>query len=251
MAGRIAYYGNTVTNGLVLSLDAAKRDSYPGSGTVWRDISGNGNNGTLTNGPTFNSDNGGSIVFDGVDDYTGIIQSSSYQFSNTSPFTISAWINPVTSSDYNIIAAYALYSGNFRGYYFGLISTASVYYNDNFVQRQNSFIFDYYDGTSFRGIMGNSNTVTFGSWVMLTATTSTNSVNDMKVYQNGILTSYVNRGTGTPNSIDYTGVPLRIGIRETGAIYKGNISTVQIYNRALSQQEVQQNYNAQKSRYGL
>jgi hypothetical protein len=62
MAGRIAYYGGIVTNGLVLALDAAKKDSYPGSGTLWKDISGNTNNGTLINGPTFNSGNGGYCV---------------------------------------------------------------------------------------------------------------------------------------------------------------------------------------------
>ena len=58
-----------VTNGLVLALDAADRNSYPGSGTAWTDISGRGNTGTLTNGPTYSSANGGSIVFDGTNDY--------------------------------------------------------------------------------------------------------------------------------------------------------------------------------------
>ena len=63
--------GNIVTNGLVLNLDAANPRSYPQpyDGTTWADLSGNGNNGTLTNGPTFNAVNGGSIVFDGVDDF--------------------------------------------------------------------------------------------------------------------------------------------------------------------------------------
>lgn len=96
MAGRISYYGGIVTNGLVLALDAAKKDSYPGSGTVWRDISGNGNNGTLTNGPTFNSGNGGSIVFDGVDDYVeyGLIT----QMSNLINITVSYWYYPTTTN---------------------------------------------------------------------------------------------------------------------------------------------------------
>ncbi len=60
---------NIVTNGLVLHLDAANTKSYSGSGTTWTDLSGNGNNGTLTNGPTFDSANYGSVVHDGVDDY--------------------------------------------------------------------------------------------------------------------------------------------------------------------------------------
>ena len=61
-----------VTDGLVLYLDAANQRSYPGSGTTWSDISRGGNNGTLVNGPTFDPGNGGSIVFDGVDDYVSI-----------------------------------------------------------------------------------------------------------------------------------------------------------------------------------
>ena len=75
MAGRIAYYGGIVKDGLVLNLDAAKTDSYPKIGTAWNDISGNRNNSTLTNGPTFDSRNGGSIVLDGVNDY-GILNST-------------------------------------------------------------------------------------------------------------------------------------------------------------------------------
>jgi hypothetical protein len=61
-----------VRNGLVLALDAGRTLSYPGSGTTWTDLSGNGNTGTLTNGPTYSSANGGSLVFDGVDDYVNL-----------------------------------------------------------------------------------------------------------------------------------------------------------------------------------
>jgi hypothetical protein len=61
-----------VQSGLVLNLDAGVSSSYPGSGTTWTDLSGNGNTGTLTNGPTYNSANGGSLVFDGVDDYVNV-----------------------------------------------------------------------------------------------------------------------------------------------------------------------------------
>lgn len=66
-----------VTNGLVLYLDAANQKSYPGSGTTWTDLSGNGNTGTLTNGPTFSANNNGGIVFDGANDYVSISNSSS------------------------------------------------------------------------------------------------------------------------------------------------------------------------------
>ena len=65
----VAYNSSIVTNGLILCLDAGNRKSYPGTGTTWTDLSGRGNNGTLTNGPTYSSANGGSIVFDGLNDF--------------------------------------------------------------------------------------------------------------------------------------------------------------------------------------
>ena len=232
-----------VTDGLVFYVDAADANSYPGSGTTWTDLSGNGNNGTLTNGPTFSSANRGSIVFDGTNDYIDIPNTSTYQFTNTQPFTLSAWVNSSNLTGYDNIVAFALNSGNNRGYYLVLISGVD--------SRTNSFLFDYYDGTLFRGIIGNNNSITTGSWINLAATSSSNSVNDMKVYQNGVLTSWTNRGSQTPSSINYTSVPLRIGSRETGATFSGNISSVQIYNRALSASEVLQNYNATKGRYGF
>ncbi len=87
---------NIITNGLILELDAANRKSYPGSGTTWTDLSGNGNTGTLTNGPTFSSANGGSIVFDGVDDYVNCGNASSLNFERTNSFSFCFWIYPTT-----------------------------------------------------------------------------------------------------------------------------------------------------------
>ena len=85
----IAYNPRVVTDGLVLCLDAGNVKSYPGSGTTWTDLSGKGNTGTLTNGPTYSSANGGSIVFDGVDDRV-----SGTSFNTGQNFTINAWIYP-------------------------------------------------------------------------------------------------------------------------------------------------------------
>ena len=68
----MAIYESTppiVTNGLVLALDAANQKSYISGSTIWNDLSGNVNNGTLTNGPTFNSDNGGNLLFNGTTQY--------------------------------------------------------------------------------------------------------------------------------------------------------------------------------------
>ena len=86
-----------VENGLVLCLDAANKLSYPGSGTTWRDLSGNSNTGTLTNGPTFSAANQGSIVFDGVNDY--VINSSPTNIPvGSSSRTVQLWVYPKTNT---------------------------------------------------------------------------------------------------------------------------------------------------------
>jgi hypothetical protein len=66
MAGRIAYLGNIVTQGLVLDLDAAIKGSYPGTGSIWTDVSNNNNNGTLPSSSFYTGSNYGAIVFDGT-----------------------------------------------------------------------------------------------------------------------------------------------------------------------------------------
>ena len=231
---------DVVESGLVLALDAGNTKSYPGSGTTWTDLSGRGNNGTLTNGPTYSSSNGGSLVFDGTNDYAEVVNNNLYKFSNTQAFSLNFWFNCTSSSGNPSVFAFALDNG--RGYYFTI---------DINVVRVNAFLFDYWDGSSFRGIAGINNSVPLNTWVMFTATSSSNSVNDMKVYQNGVLSSYTNRGTGTPNTIDYNTLSMRIGARANGSYFKGNIAQVSIYNRALTASEIQQNFNALRGRFGL
>ena len=236
----IAYNPRIVTDGLVLALDAGNSKSYPGSGTSWNDLSGQGNNGTLVNGPTYSSANGGSLVFDGVNNYIGITNNDLYKFSNTQAFSLNLWVRCTATTGAPVILAFALTGG--RGYYFTIDVNAL---------RTNAFFFDYWDGSSFRGIQGTNNSITMNTWVMLTATSASNNVNDMKVYQNGVLTSYTDRGTGTPNTINYDTLPMRIGAREDGGYFTGNISQVSIYNRALTASEIQQNFNATRSRFGI
>ena len=79
-----------ITEGLSFYLDAANPKSYPGTGTSWKDLSNSGGNGTLTNGPTFDSGNKGSIDFDGTDDY---ITLSSSLIPSTDDWTWSCWFN--------------------------------------------------------------------------------------------------------------------------------------------------------------
>jgi hypothetical protein len=218
MAGRIAYYGGIVTNGLVLNLDAAKKDSYPGTGTAWNDISGNRNNGTLINGPTFNSNNGGSIVFDGVNDFTIVTLPLTTSY-NT--FSYGAWI-------------YATNTSGFR--------TIIDQDNDDWSFMVSNGILISYDPSFSTGYTINTN-----QWYYVS----------MTHIDGGPLLFYVNGSlvyTSPNNSTNHTTSRFGIGAGVSGPtsadeFWSGNIAQVSIYNRALSASEVLQNYNALKSRY--
>jgi hypothetical protein len=243
MAGRIAYYGGIVTNGLVLDLDAAKKDSYPGTGTAWNDISGNRNNGTLTNGPTFNTNNGGSIVFDGVDDYVDCGSSSLLNF-GTGNYTIGVWFKTNTSIRRTILSRFDYNNTGTieRGYYIDVLSTGKI---------RTAF-----ESNGFNYRAADSNTLINTNNYFYATVTRTNATT-INVYINGVFETSNTLTAGTPSNIDAVTAPFSIGRRadyQTPAFdnyFLGNVSLVQIYNRALSTTEITQNYNALKGRYGL
>jgi hypothetical protein len=227
---------NIVTNGLVLALDAGNTKSYVSGSSVWYDRSGN-NNGTLTNGPTFDSANLGSIVFDGIDDY-GIIPDISgvTDFTNTDNYTIDFWVyinstqNNTQNVDNDILEKWSGPGGypfTFRYVRSDEIMVVTVY-NGNAVNVANLQI----SSNSWWNICGVFN----WSGSLLTA------------YGNGgQITSSVtlNLPGDISNSSD-----LNLMRRGNSANYAtGKLSAIKIYNRALSAQEVFQNYNALKSRY--
>jgi hypothetical protein len=214
MAGRISYYGNIVKDGLILNLDAAKKDSYAGSGTVWNDLSGNSNHATLINSPTYSTLGGGSILFDGTNSYaTGSIQ-------NSSTFTINIWARNIN----NTIGG-------------GFISTGT-----SPSTAFNTFIQIGGGSRPFQFLGANLLTAaTTNQWVMLTGVQTDTT---QQLYING---SSANTATATTVLGDY----YNIGRRTDGVYLNTYIATAQIYNRNLSATEIQQNYNAQKSRFGL
>ena len=232
MAGRISYYGGIVKNGLVLNLDAAKRDSYPGTDITWNDISGNGIVGTLTNGGTgltYNSTNGGSIAFDGSNDYISLNTATAY--SNTDPHTYCAWI----------------YTTNFGVSYKWIINNGSSNNGTSLITMNSSGFkvgFFHKGGASYQLSTG---TLTLNTWNFITAVYS--GADSLTFYING-----ASAGTTTTAPSTWTAVNTspRIGTWYNGSYpFQGNISNVQIYNRALSATDVLQNYNATKGRYGL
>jgi len=237
MAGRVAYYGGIVKDGLVMDLDAGKLDSYQRTGTTWRDISGNGYSGSLVNGPTFNSDNGGSIVFDGVNDYcTGFGNTSTFSFiQNTGIFTISAWIRLTDFANARYILGNNNGTGGAKGFYIGYETT------------NQRFSFFLTNGTTSFLIFRRNSLITNSNYVYVTYTgNGTNST----LYKDGVFVVTSNN-YGTLSTGDST-TELGVGrINNTGGYWQGNIPIVQIYNRALTPQEVLQNYNATKGRFGL
>lgn len=229
-------------------LDGANYKSLISGSNKWFDLTQTVVSGSVINTPIYNTLGGGSLLFNGTTQYVELGSVASYQFTNTQPFSISAWVNwTETTTAACIIFAYALLSSNNRGYYLGIdggtygIST-------------NGFYFDYYDGSTFRGIQSAANTVTRNTWFNVTCTSSTvNSYTGMKIYFNGALlsTSVRSGGGGTPTSINYSGVTAQVGARQAQVPLEGYIGHTMVYNRELSAQEIQQNYNALKSRYGL
>ena len=100
-----------VTDGLVFCVDAGDKMSYPGAGTTWTDLSKNRNNGTLTNGPTFDSANGGSIVFDGTDDYVNF-GSQTWDISTNLTIDFFIKFNTLNSAAYYTMFSFGGYISN-------------------------------------------------------------------------------------------------------------------------------------------
>jgi len=233
MGGRISYLGGIVTNGLVLDLDAGKRDSYNRLGTTWSDLSGNRNNGTLTNFGSqtiWNGDNGGSIVFDGTNDYVVI---PSFNFGSNA-FTISYWL-------YKLDRTYK-YIQDLGGNNTGAISLGP----GTGGQLTANASINVYGGSKILSI----GTELGSSWYPINQffeITITRNGSVSLLYLNGSLI-YTDTALGNFGGISTS----KIGDYGGGGLnFNGRISNTKFYNRVLSSSEVQQNYNALKSRFNL
>ena len=237
MAGRIGPYSRVITDGLVLYLDAANTTSYPGSGTTWNDLSRNGNNGTLVNGPTFDSRNGGSIIFDGSDDYYSA--STSYIQSN---HTIISWVY-ITSLNKTWIPILEFRNGNsFRAHYYVQGDLNPL------VGQRRGFGGNWTpDGSTPYQSWDSSNllSIEINRWYMFTG-----------VLNGNLGDTYVNTEKSKPTTSvsGYTNIP--ITTTSNSRLVEGYyspcfVSSTLVYNRALSATEVLQNYNTTKARYGL
>ena len=239
-ASKVGLYGASgnsgsgiVTEGLVLHLDAGNPASYPGSGTTWTDLSGNGNNGTLTNGPTYSSANGGSIVFDGTDDYVSETSSLSDNFWQGN-WTASFWVN------FDTLNTTTSGGGDKPLLQHG---TSAVRKGLHLTQRNTRIHFGLYSDDLQGTIV-----LSTGTWYNVVFTLN-NSTRVKQNYLNGILdNSHTGGGAYTG-----TGTNTRIGgkVLTFGLLFDGFMRSCNFYNRVLTAQEIQQNYNTLKDRYGL
>ena len=233
----IAYNPRTITDGLVLCLDAANSKSYPGSGTTWTDLSGLSNTGTLVNSPSYNSSGDLTFIHTSSQSVT-FSNTSSLQFLNRSPYTLEAWVyptrNPGASNWTGIFDRESDPGGGRDGYniyFLGSANTNTTFATERFVA-----------GSASAPSITLNESVSVNSWSYIVGTYDGTT---LSLYRNGSLVG--TPGTSTGN-ITNTSKSLTIGVRGN-QFFAGKISNTKIYNRALTAAEIQQNYNALKSRF--
>jgi hypothetical protein len=222
------YQGKIVTNGLVLCLDAADKKSYPGTGTVWTDRSGNGNHGTLTNGLTFSTANGGYIEADGVDDF--IKNDTPTLPTGNITATICAWVYILSVS------------GTWQGIAgWGERNTGQSALLD---MNAGKLAFSTWGAPNENDLISTYN-VPLNTWKYVAGTINNRNI---KLYADGInvLNSTI---TFTPN---VSSTKLRLATTDyPGRLLNTRIAQAAIYNRELTPTEIQQNFNATRGRFGI
>jgi hypothetical protein len=228
------YSPKVVTDGLVLYLDAANPNSYVSGSNTWRDISRGGNNGTLVNGPTYSSANGGSIVFDGSNDYVNL---SNFSGIITNNFTYITFVN-ISSLQFDINTL--LCNSNY-----GATNGFRIYLN-NYQTTDRSIALEVYTNTYYN--VGSANMFNNNEWFMVSVVVDRANSNAIVYKNNTIIAS-----GSIPNNFNLNNNQWRIGAASPTPIFFGRYSMPisYIYNRTLTALEIQQNYNALKGRFGL
>ena len=221
----LAHSPRIVTDGLVLCLDAGNTKSYPGSGTAWTDLSGNGNNGTLVNGGGYSGNNLGSLSFDGGDDYistpvAGTFSQITFEF-------MGFFDDPTLDTLSRRESAFGDWTNGRVHFATRYSGGAAMHFNVNNVWNTTPT-------TNLR--------YGWNHYLLVYDT-----VNNLKrVYLNNILSSSV--GTNGNMIIG----DFRIGVATNlNRYYRGNIANFKIYNRALTESEIQQNFNALRGRFSI
>ena len=222
---------NIVTSGLVLHLSGFDRTSYPASGTTWTDLSGNGYTGTLTNGPTFNSTGGGSIVFDGVDDYVNLPASSTIISLPINAISLECWAKTINNTTNGYIAFVSINSFS---------STLCNLWFSNTGEVNLSFA----SGRIYS--LKSPNFYNDGQWHHIIGIFST--INGIKLYVDTVLVATNTRNL--TNSIG-SGSTVLGNNALLNQPFNGSISMFRIYNIELSETQISQNFNVDRWRFGV
>jgi hypothetical protein len=247
---------NISTNGLVLALNAADRNSYVSGSTTWNDLSGNGQNFTLYNSPTFSNNNGGEILFSGLNDYARIRNSTSIDLLSSNG-TVETWFRTV-SSTLGVTYARLISFSDETGTGSDTTSTQGTsrdYDNYLCLVKNNT--------AESLGLWYKNNPSAFGPATLVNTNTYFNAIISWSTSGASMTFNFYLNGTNTNTStVTQTGYSIdastiTIGQNCNGALTNPNensscaFSSVKMYNRALSATEIAQNYNAQKSRFNL
>ena len=220
----VGYNPKIVTDGLVLALDAGNTKSYPGSGTAWSDLIGS-NNGTLTNGPTYSSADGGYLNFDGTNDYVDVSGSIP-----VSAATFLAWVR---------------LDGD-QSHFTGVIFSRSPASGMNFYSTSEQIAYHWNNASNTYNWQSGL-IVPTQEWCMMVVTVTSSSATAYLCRSSGI--------TSATNTVSHSSITLdaiNVGRdSSSGRDLDGRMSVAMIYNKALTAAEVAQNYNALKGRFGI
>ena len=249
--GGVAGAAGLVTEGLILNLDSTDTSSYPGTGTVWTDLSGEGHHFDLVNGPTFSTDDGGTIVTDGANDYIKSQGNIDEENAANSTFAYVKVTNLTSTS----------YSGNYYTWVITKGFNNSSQNNINMLFRATTSQWNTYNYTSVGFTIRNSSFSTIGSlngwdlspvpqiaednWYYVGYSTNGGSGDAVNVYVNGVnVGSFTLSGERTPT----TNLPMVLASDQWSRNFgmPGSNRNYHMYNRELSAAEVLQNYNAIK-----
>jgi hypothetical protein len=236
-----------VKDGLVLYLDAGNPNSYNlSTPNVWRDISKRGNNGSLVNGPVIQTDNQGFIRCDGVDDYIEVLDNSSLDF-GTSNFTVEYWFRKLqtTLGFDNLWGVNKWNTGAQAG-----TNEWTLAIGNGSTGNGDIYGFAVQVGNTSYGSGTSPDTLSLNVWYQLIGIRDGGT---LKTYLNSVLKQDVSpAGFSSSSSINNVSRNLRINNSALNQYYTNcDNAIVRIYNRALSQAEITQNFNATRGRFGI
>jgi hypothetical protein len=243
-----------ITDGLILNIDGANPKSYPGTGTSWNDLSRNGNNITLVNGPTFDSENGGSILLDGINDYGSLSEidiqapwTTEIIFRTNVSTLTNNWRQTLISNSVNLQPGWIrLYVDSSSGLKRTRLVLNTIRSNNSSRRSVSWFPSPYENSYVDYQLQDAFWKDKIFSWT-LSATPLNMPDQGFYSYLNGNSIGRLGVSTGDDISIKSD----QIGMFLTQQRFSGNIYSVRIYDRALTEEEVVQNWNATKSRFGL